>query len=659
MAMVVELEQANLTSYTRCLVGEKVCSVYVNGESKSNLISSRAVAKLGLSTRKHPAPHSVSLLETGSSVFVTEEVTLPFKIGSYEDEVRCDVVPLKITHIVLGNPWHVDRGARRSRRTNHIRLRHCGTSFALKFLSPEEAADDQATLLKQVRGEEELLLAMEVSNKEQQPEIKLVEEELSDGVVRLCFPSTKQSMREGELAGNLGSELITDPQPNTFPPAVGSSSLELAGSSSTDLQKPDRAPTPLQLSEHDEQLCDLVGAIGAQSNSTNAADSVHTTPGMTTMKELDPKPADSQNSIWSKTPLETAELDVKLLEWVGEFGADSTQSDDSKPSRLIPGSCRKEQLDLELPESETPNSEIKILVSRNLTSYDGGKNPDDHSTRSRNNRCWKSIEKYNSMMDQADSSSRLQIGGSNPCRSTFDDFSEFVAKLGSIVKVLAAFPTLIIVDIDLGSEVEDQYALVLTKSSMTNNKAEGSEDLNNNEERLGCTFEDPFWAPSSRILAFKIIQALRAKLFEEGEPDMIQIGHFYKSKLLAKEAIKVGKKKGRIWLSLNPCSGYILWRHGSLNWLGGNSRLRVFFADKVSIFPMVCFVDPYDVIKVFFQGLKVATSKLENCQNLVKAETVFKKPTLELHSRSMDEIRVQRLIPHESRYVLLQRHGIG
>ncbi|CAL1351953.1 unnamed protein product [Linum trigynum] len=67
----------------------------------------------------------------------------------------------------------------------------------------------------------------------------------------------------------------------------------------------------------------------------------------------------------------------------------------------------------------------------------------------------------------------------------------------------------------------------------------------------------------------------------------------------------------------------------------------------VIIYILVCLVSQEEVIKVVFQSLKVATSKLENCQNL------------ELRSRIMDEIRVQRIIPHESRYVLLQRHGIG
>ncbi|CAL1353524.1 unnamed protein product [Linum trigynum] len=76
---------------------------------------------------------------------------------------------------------------------------------------------------------------------------------------------------------------------------------------------------------------------------------------------------------------------------------------------------------------------------------------------------------------------------------------------------------------------------------------------------------------------------------------------------------------------------------------------------------MICFLDPDDVIKVVFQCLKVATSKLENCQKqkIAEAENCFVKPTLELNSRSMDLIQVQRLPQHETKYVYVQREGIG
>ncbi|CAL1369585.1 unnamed protein product [Linum trigynum] len=74
---------------------------------------------------------------------------------------------------------------------------------------------------------------------------------------------------------------------------------------------------------------------------------------------------------------------------------------------------------------------------------------------------------------------------------------------------------------------------------------------------------------------------------------------------------------------------------------------------------MVCFMDPEDVIKVVFQVLKYATSKLENCQKMVKSGNCFVKPTLELNSRSMDMIRDHRLLQHENRNVYLPREGIG
>ncbi|CAL1405538.1 unnamed protein product [Linum trigynum] len=172
------------------------------------MISLRAVSKLGFPIRKHPSPYSTSLLKIGSSVFVTEEVILPFRIGSYEDEVRCDVVPLKMTHVVLGDPWHVDCGARRSRSTKHIRMRHCGKLFALKLLSPEEAAQDRATLLQQLRDEEDRAEAVATSIGEpslKALEFQFVEEEHSNKEESLCSSTDAQGRRESETGRAIGS----------------------------------------------------------------------------------------------------------------------------------------------------------------------------------------------------------------------------------------------------------------------------------------------------------------------------------------------------------------------------------------------------------------------------------------------------------------------
>jgi len=29
--------------------------------------------------------------------------------GSYKDEVLCDVVPMEVTHVLLGRPWQFDK----------------------------------------------------------------------------------------------------------------------------------------------------------------------------------------------------------------------------------------------------------------------------------------------------------------------------------------------------------------------------------------------------------------------------------------------------------------------------------------------------------------------------------------------------------------------
>ena len=51
-----QLQRENLF-YTRCKVGNKVCSLIIDGGSCANVASSLMVEKLGLATTKHPHPY--------------------------------------------------------------------------------------------------------------------------------------------------------------------------------------------------------------------------------------------------------------------------------------------------------------------------------------------------------------------------------------------------------------------------------------------------------------------------------------------------------------------------------------------------------------------------------------------------------------------------
>ncbi|KAL7593504.1 hypothetical protein Lser_V15G33880 [Lactuca serriola] len=95
--------------HTRCYVQGKVCSVIIDGGSCTNVASTSMVEKLGIPTMKHQKPYKLQWLNDSGEVRVTKQVMVSFRIGRYEDEVLCDVVPMQATHLLLGRPWQYDR----------------------------------------------------------------------------------------------------------------------------------------------------------------------------------------------------------------------------------------------------------------------------------------------------------------------------------------------------------------------------------------------------------------------------------------------------------------------------------------------------------------------------------------------------------------------
>ncbi|XP_052621730.1 uncharacterized protein LOC128127310 [Lactuca sativa] len=95
--------------HTRCYVQGKVYSVIIDGGSCTNVASTSMVEKLGIPTMKHQKPYKLQWLNDSGEVRVTKQVMVSFRIGRYEDEVLCDVVPMQATHLLLGRPWQYDR----------------------------------------------------------------------------------------------------------------------------------------------------------------------------------------------------------------------------------------------------------------------------------------------------------------------------------------------------------------------------------------------------------------------------------------------------------------------------------------------------------------------------------------------------------------------
>ena len=79
-------------------------------------------------------------------MIVNQQVKVPFSIGTYKDEVNCDIVPMEAGHILLGRPRRFDRKIIYNGITNEITLTHLGTKFMLHPQTPSHVAKDQVQI---------------------------------------------------------------------------------------------------------------------------------------------------------------------------------------------------------------------------------------------------------------------------------------------------------------------------------------------------------------------------------------------------------------------------------------------------------------------------------------------------------------------------------
>jgi hypothetical protein len=60
---------------------------------------------------------------------VNEQCNVEIQIGSYKDEILCDIMPMDVFHVLLGRPWKYDRKSIHDGRKNTYSLKRMGTSM--------------------------------------------------------------------------------------------------------------------------------------------------------------------------------------------------------------------------------------------------------------------------------------------------------------------------------------------------------------------------------------------------------------------------------------------------------------------------------------------------------------------------------------------------
>jgi hypothetical protein len=142
---VDEIQRENIF-HTRCYVKDKVCSVIIDGGSCTNVASTIMVEKLGLPMAKHPRPYKLQWLNDSGEIRVNKQVLVAFRIGKYEDEVMCDVVPMQAGHLLLGRPWQFDRQVKHDGFMNKYSFVLNQRLITLVPLTPQQVYEDQVRL---------------------------------------------------------------------------------------------------------------------------------------------------------------------------------------------------------------------------------------------------------------------------------------------------------------------------------------------------------------------------------------------------------------------------------------------------------------------------------------------------------------------------------
>jgi hypothetical protein len=77
----------------------------VDSGSHKNLISAEVIKQLELLTTPHPQPYNIGWLCQGRDLRVSQQCQFSYDIQPFKDEVLCDVAPLNVCDVLLGQPY--------------------------------------------------------------------------------------------------------------------------------------------------------------------------------------------------------------------------------------------------------------------------------------------------------------------------------------------------------------------------------------------------------------------------------------------------------------------------------------------------------------------------------------------------------------------------
>lgn len=145
----VDYPTRNRLFRTQCCVQDKICDVIIDSGSYQNIVSSRLVEKLQLSTHPHPKPYSIGWIDDNNKKNVDSQCFVSFKIGAYNETVVCDVVDITACHILLGHPWLYDIDVTYRGKVNTYSFMYNGSRITLQpyYVKPKPSLQQEETTM--------------------------------------------------------------------------------------------------------------------------------------------------------------------------------------------------------------------------------------------------------------------------------------------------------------------------------------------------------------------------------------------------------------------------------------------------------------------------------------------------------------------------------
>lgn len=139
-AKVFPREDEERLFHSQMWVDGKPLHFIVDSGSQKNLISRETVKRLNLKVTRHPQPYSMGWVNEGQDIQINQQCRLPYSIKPFKDEVICDVAPLDVCDVLLGQPYMYQRHGVYESRPRSVTIKLGEKRYRIPEVCPTKTA---------------------------------------------------------------------------------------------------------------------------------------------------------------------------------------------------------------------------------------------------------------------------------------------------------------------------------------------------------------------------------------------------------------------------------------------------------------------------------------------------------------------------------------